>query len=244
MNKCAILSSLILLCFSLKSQSPIWTKDDRNNLYDDCVNYTTKYRNVSNEQKESLCLCYLEEITKKYAKGDFEAKIDIEVKRIKEAVLTQCAKNIGVELASASKQIEQPEKNTEPIKPSSTSLRDLLIGKWKTDNSIVIEFKSDGTFIKTFQFRFVTQNYGHIEDNKSKGDWFLDEAGTLTLNEKWVEDIGNRRVKLQGYVGTGTYKFISFGENFIKYKFIDGAYSENIANEDEKEIIQANRIKE
>lgn len=237
---------LILLSVTIKitSQTANWTKDDRNNLYSDCMSYATKYKSISSEQKESICLCYLEETTKKYIKTDFEAKIDIEIKRIKDAMLTQCAKNIGVELTLDSKQETVPsEKVVEPVKSTGTKLtREFLVGKWKVDNNTIIEFNKDGTFVKTMQYRFVTINYGNIENNNSKGDWFLDEAGILTMNEKWTEDIGNRRVKLQAYLATGTYKFISFSENYIKYKFTNGAYSENIANKEEKEILQANRV--
>ncbi len=109
---------LILLSIAVKitAQTANWTKDDRNNLYSDCMSYATKYKSISSEQKESICLCYLEETTKKYIKSDFEAKIDIEIKRIKEAMLTQCAKNIGVELTLDSKQETVPsEKVIEPV---------------------------------------------------------------------------------------------------------------------------------
>lgn len=241
MKTLSILALLIPVSFF--SQSSNWTKDDRNNLYDDCINYTTKYRKVTGEQKESLCLCYLEDITKKYAKGDFEAKIDIEVKRIKEAVLTQCAKNIGVEFASTVKSTEQTEKPASTAKSDETKLsRDFLIGKWKADNNTTIEFKTDGTFVKSMHYRFVTSNYGHIEGNRTTGDWFLDENGTLTINEKWTEDIGARRVKLQNYFANGVYKFVSYTDNYIKYKYVNGAYAEDVANQLEREIIQANRI--
>lgn len=60
--------SLIILCLvtiKINSQTTNWTKDDRNNLYSDCMSYSTKYKNLSGEQKESICLCYLEETTKK-----------------------------------------------------------------------------------------------------------------------------------------------------------------------------------
>lgn len=239
-----ILFILLSITIKFSAQTTNWTKDDRNNLYSDCMSYATKYKSISSEQKESICLCYLEETTKKYIKSDFEAKIDIEIKRIKEAMLTQCAKNIGVELTLDSKQEAVPsEKVLEPVKSTGTKLtREFLFGKWKVDNNTNIEFNKDGTFVKSMQYRFVTTNYGNIENNNSKGDWFLDEAGILTMNEKWTEDIGSRRVKLQSYYATGTYKFISFSENYIKYRFTNGAYSENIVNQEEKEILQANRV--
>lgn len=82
-----------------------WTKDDRNNLYNDYLSLLTNYRNLTPEQKESIALCCLDGTTAKYAKKDFVSKIEIEIKRIHEAQVTQCAKNIGVELGAS---VSQP----------------------------------------------------------------------------------------------------------------------------------------
>ena len=92
--------TLLVCSFSLGlfSQSDVWTKADRTNLYDDCMSYVTKYKNTTNDQRESISLCYIGEVTKKYTKVDFQAMIDIEIKRIKEAVINQCAKNLGIAL--------------------------------------------------------------------------------------------------------------------------------------------------
>ena len=151
----------------LLAQSPNWAKDDRHNLFEDCMNYSTKYKNLSNDQKESLCLCYLEETTKKYAKSDFEAKIEIELKRIKEALLTQCAKNIGVELTMASKETlvkDEPKElpKTEQIKGVITKA--ILTGKWKTDNMSTIEFREDGSYFEKRTDNQITPNKGYIVD--------------------------------------------------------------------------------
>ena len=95
-----IIFTLLVCSFSLGlfSQSDVWTKADRTNLYDDCMSYVTKSKNTTNDQKESISLCYIGEVTKKYTKADFNAMIDIEIKRIKEAVINQCAKNLGIDL--------------------------------------------------------------------------------------------------------------------------------------------------
>lgn len=91
---------LALFCaISLNSLSQNdWTKDDRNNLYDEYLTVLTKYKSITKEQKESIALCCLEQTTTKYTKKDFSTKIEIEIKRIHESIVGQCAKNIGVEL--------------------------------------------------------------------------------------------------------------------------------------------------
>ena len=132
--------TILILCsviIKLNGQTSNWTKDDRNNLYSDCMSYATKYKSISGEQKESICLCYLEETTKKYIKTDFEAKIDIEIKRIKEAQLTQCSKNIGVDLLVESKVEvlkDEPKELPRAEIPKGFITKAILVGKWKTDN--------------------------------------------------------------------------------------------------------------
>ena len=68
------------------------------------MGYIGKYQNLSTEQKESISLCYLDEITKKYTKKDYQNKIDIEIKKIRETTLTLCSKNIGIELSETKKE--------------------------------------------------------------------------------------------------------------------------------------------
>src|SRR6476661_3484025 len=116
------------------SQSPTWNKDDRNNIFDDCMSYSTKYKNTTGDQRESMCLCFLEETTKKYTKPEYEAKIEIEIKRIKEAVLLQCAKNIGLDLSTTKIEVKEEviEKTPERTiaKPETNKVTKAgLIGK-------------------------------------------------------------------------------------------------------------------
>jgi hypothetical protein len=70
-------------------------------LYDEYLGIITKYKNLTSEQKESIGLCCLDATTTKYTKKDFAAKIEIEIKRIQESVIGQCAKNIGVVLETS-----------------------------------------------------------------------------------------------------------------------------------------------
>ncbi|NBV68759.1 MAG: hypothetical protein EBR74_09510 [Flavobacteriia bacterium] len=94
-------------CFSQAE----WTKDDRSNLFSEFTAKLGVYKTLSSEQKESIALCGLDALTAKYAKKDFNSKIDIEIERIYESTISQCAKNIGVVLdAKPKEQVDTPEK--------------------------------------------------------------------------------------------------------------------------------------
>ena len=218
------------LIIKINSQSANWTKDDRNNLYSDCMSYTTKYKNLSGEQKESICLCYLEETTKKYVKSDFEAKIEIEIKRLKESMLTQCAKNIGLELTTQvkdeNKEIPKVEKEIVVNKKQEVSTEkntpsiELLIGRWKTDKGSTIEFKDGGKYSET-----------NLKGKEFSGDWFLDgKVLTISIQEGRTQLITRKETTK---LITTKYDFDLFSKDFIKYIKVGGI----------SETIQANRIK-
>lgn len=129
--KALILLLLITLnSLAIYTQTSDWTKDDRNNVYQESMSALTSYNNITTEQKESISLCFLDAITEKYTKKDYLAKIEVEIKRIREATINQCAKNIGVELTSNEIITETKIEQTE-ITPTKES----LTGHWKDDNS-------------------------------------------------------------------------------------------------------------
>ncbi len=130
------------------AQSNDWTKDDRNNVFDECMSATSKYKNVNKEQQESLSLCYLDEITKKYSKKEFQAKIDIEIKRIQQATIAQCAKNIGVSLEpTTDKPLELKEVVQSKSKVNEGNFtRNDLVGIWRDENSKTY-FNDDATYL-------------------------------------------------------------------------------------------------
>jgi hypothetical protein len=215
MKKITFLISLAIT-INFTAQTANWTKDDRNNLYSDCMSYATKYKSISDEQKESICLCYLDETTKKYTKGDFESKIDIELKRLKDAMLTQCAKNIGVDLVISQK-IEPINEERKPEIISAFITRAVLVGKWKTDDICTIEFRDDGTYLEKRNDHVLTKNNGFIVDDVLKGDWFLDDKGNLTIRKEWQEDVGTFKVKIRAYTSSYIHKFESFNMDYLKF---------------------------
>lgn len=78
----------------------VWTKDARNGVYNDILNEITVYKNLTEEQKQSIGLCCLNKITDDYKMSEYQAKIDVELKNIKSSAITLCAKSIGVTLGA------------------------------------------------------------------------------------------------------------------------------------------------
>lgn len=104
---------ILLITSSISFGQLEWTKDDRSNLFSEFTSKLGTYKTLSSEQKESIALCGLDAITAKYTKKDFNAKIDIEVERIYESTISQCAKNIGVVLTEKPKEKEPETVKTE-----------------------------------------------------------------------------------------------------------------------------------
>lgn len=92
--------SFAILFFSVSTMvlSQDWTKDDRNNIYQDYLSLLIKYSEISQEQKATIALCAMNTTCEKYTRKEFFSKIEIEVERIQDAQLGLCAKNSGVDL--------------------------------------------------------------------------------------------------------------------------------------------------
>ena len=215
---------ITLLTLTGFSQSEAWNKTDRTNLYDDCLGYVTKYKNTTADQRESISLCYMEEFTKKYTKADFQTKIEIELKRIKEAVINQCAKNLGIDLSTteAKKEevvVEKVEKK-EVVNSQKYPTKSDLLGKWKTDKGNIVEFKDGGKYNETT-----------IKGVVTPGDWFLDDKGVLTINREYhYEALLTKKPKVD--IIKDVYNIESFSSDFLKY-----------SREGVPETIQANKMK-
>jgi hypothetical protein len=163
-----IANTLIFINFTY-SQISDWQKDDRNNVFNDCMSNTTKYKAVSEDQRQSVCLCYMDEITKKYSKSEYNSKIDIEIKRIRESTISQCSKNTGIVL-SETLEVNEPVVESKPSENRPT--KDNIIGHWK---------ESDGEFwlFETGDFKMVK-----FVGTTSKGTWKLNGDVLTFYNEK------------------------------------------------------------
>lgn len=113
-----LLIAVIAMALNLKAQDAPWTKDARNMVYNELLNELTPFKDVSQEQKESIALCGLDEITKKYSTITYQSKIEVELKRIKSATIGQCSKNIGINLEVVLSKDEVKEEWTKESKNS------------------------------------------------------------------------------------------------------------------------------
>jgi len=176
------------------SQNQAYTKEDRNSIYNEYLSLLSEYKNVTNEQKESIALCCLEEVTKKYSKDDLKTKIDIEIKRIQQAIITQCAKNIGVDLDNKEALKLQKNEVKEQDSKNSSFKKEDFEGKWSSEEGIFIFYTVDNEFKRTQPQR----------DNEARGKWYLD-GNILILEDtktflKW---------------GSGKYQVVSVNKNEI-----------------------------
>lgn len=167
MKQITLTTILLGISIATFAQNNTWSKNDRNMIYEDCLaTLTTDYKSLSQDQRETVSLCFLNEITEKFNKDDYQNKIDAELRRIKSSTIIQCAKNIGAEL---NKEVLEEKKNPEPVKlDENKPTRKNLEGHWKDEES---EF----WLFETGDFKMVKQ-----DGSSSKGTWKID-GDVLTL---------------------------------------------------------------
>ncbi len=168
MKKLILAATILMTSIVGFGQTNSWNKSDRNLIYEDCLAFlTTEYRTLSLDQRETISLCYLNEITTKYNKDEYQSKIDAELRRIKSSIVNQCAKNIGADLNKSIPVTE--DKKLEQVKIAENKVtRQNLQGHWKDDES---EF----WLFETGDFKMIKR-----DGSSSKGTWKID-GDILTL---------------------------------------------------------------
>lgn len=140
------------------AQGVTWGKSDRDNVYNDCMAYlSSNYKHLSSDQKETISLCFLDQVTSKYNRDAYQAKIEAELKRLRSATIGECAKTHGVELNTP----------TETVSPAKAIIdvptKENLVGHWKEKSEDrEFELSSMGTFTMV------------NEGKRSTGKWQLD----------------------------------------------------------------------
>jgi len=211
-----------------------WNKDDKEKIAKEFKGNLSKYESLSDEQIQTMTLCYINETTSKYTKERYIEMIDLELKHYQQLTINSCSRSNKIDL-------NQVVAKT-PDKPSLS--KEALFGTWKTDQGTTITFNANGTFLKTYSNNIVTQNFYRIVDQTSSGDWFMDANGILTLIENWQESelrlIGKTRI----YTGkeTGKYKFDTITKDFFKMVLIEGGFCCKEANKTPSPITQANKV--
>ncbi|MFH2144044.1 MAG: hypothetical protein ABIJ97_16585 [Bacteroidota bacterium] len=130
-----ILMAFVFFTFYSFAQTNTWTKDDRTNIYNDCMGFIGKYPNLTIEQKKSISMCYLNEIEKQYSKQEYQNKIDVEIEMIRETTLILCSKNLGIELLEQKKEEPRVELTKEEGNIELAATKENITGHWKDENS-------------------------------------------------------------------------------------------------------------
>lgn len=162
-----IITTITLISVSTISfaQNSDWSKSDRNNIFEECMNVVSKYKNISKDQQESLSLCYLEEITKQYSKREYQAKIEVEISRIQQATIALCSKNIGVNITGSVNQ----EKIKSKINEGNFNRKD-LVGEWRDENSKIF-INENATFLIKWD-----------NGGSQAGKWWINDVKNLVLD--------------------------------------------------------------
>ncbi len=182
------------------SQSYDWTKEDRSEIYEDGLSAVSKNKSLTKEQRESLALCFLEEITKNYSKREYKAKIDIEIKRIQQAAITLCSKNLSLKTEVQAEPVE-PVKNNSKVNEGNFSRND-LIGTWRDENSKFF-LNEDGTYLVK------------LDNGKSHGGKWWINNDKLVILERYTKmniiSFDGKNMKYQKK-GLGASKAINLAE--------------------------------
>jgi hypothetical protein len=195
MKKITLFSIIVNSFFSCFSQSAndTWTKDEKTQLANECISLlTTKYPNLSDDQKESVAICYANAIQSAYPKrSDWADKMEIEVKKVKSNTLAQCVKSGGVE-PIAFKSEEVKAKKLEISK-------EYLVGAWKFGEE-EYRFAESGTIL-----------YKNSKTNCT-GTWTLD-GRTIRIDLKGTK-LGE--LKLGPCSKTKVFEILTYSENELK----------------------------
>lgn len=188
-----LITIILLFNFNAYGQQNIWTKSDRSIIYEECLSETLKYKNLTNEQRETLSLCMLEEISNKYTKQEYFAKIEIEIIRLKQSIISLCSKNLGFSLDNKAKIIENENNiSTSKINEGNFTRND-IIGIWRDENSKFF-INDDGTFLVKF------------DNGKSVGGkWWIDKNKLIILERYSKMNIISFDGKIMKYMQKKTF---------------------------------------
>ena len=89
-----ILMTVILGLNNVQAQSG-WTKAQRQDIYNNCINDLSMKKHITQEQRKALCLCYLQTLTSENSAEQYLNMIDIEQETVNNSALwTDVLKNL------------------------------------------------------------------------------------------------------------------------------------------------------
>ncbi len=199
-------------------QTSQWTKENRSLVYSSLLKHVSQYTGTSKEQSETIALCALDEITKKYSPTEYESKIDIEITRIQGAAIQQCSKNMDINLNTA-------VKETKPVielwsKEAKNDLYQEIVSSL-SDNELTETQKEKiaSCFVDDFTNSFTKEQVNNFlieELKKQKNDYLKQcfQKSGITVSIKKEKNLSKRAIL--GCWNSFTYKLC----------FLDGGYFE------------------
>ncbi len=207
----------------IKVETSFWSKEDKSKLAKSATEFLEDYEQISSVDKEKIVLCYIEEVTSKKSKSEYELLIELELRQLKTTTISKCAKKLNISM-------DAPAKIEKPVEQNN---RTRLVGIWTTDQNYVIQIKDDGTFTKTFTSNFKTSLKkgdvdSYISKNTTSGNWFLDNSGVITMNEsvqlEWYYDRRKgRETYYYNYQLQSTWLIEELGDKNFKINYLGGA---------------------
>ncbi len=136
-----------------------WTKAQRQDIYNNCLNDLSMKRHISQEQRKALCLCYLQTLTEENSADKYLNMIDIEQETVNASAMDRCSKKLGI---SMEKKEEKIDEKTVPVNKSN------LVGDWKLKNkAYTLYLNANGKFYSS---------------TGEKGNWWTDASGRLVFS--------------------------------------------------------------
>ncbi len=159
MKTLTLVIAFFAVCITNSFGQTSWSKESKSNIYSDCQALLAN-SSATTEQKETVCICFTEEITKKYSRSEIEDKLEVELKRIKKSAVEACAKVSGVELVAQPK--VEPKLEVKTSDANNVLSSSAIVGLWE-DETGKIWFYESGDYKHT-----------KVDGSEIKGSWKLD----------------------------------------------------------------------
>ncbi len=188
MKKVVLFLTLILLGNGyLKAQNG-WTKAQRQDIYNNCLNDLSMKKHITPEQRKALCLCYLQTLTEENSADKYLNMIDIEQETVNNSAMDRCSKKLGISMAAPTK----PKKEEKDVPVTKSN----LVGEWKLKNEeYTLYLNPNGKFYTS---------------TGEKGNWWVSygklsfSGGALSFPSKYdIVKLTNIRLIIRGR-STGT----------------------------------------
>ena len=169
-----------------------WTKAQRQDIYNNCINDLSMKKHITQEQRKALCLCYLQTLTSENSAEQYLNMIDIEQETVNNSAMDRCSKKLGISMSAPKNKVAEKQ-----LSVSKTN----LVGDWKLKGKeYTLYLNANGKFYTT---------------RGEKGNWWIDNygrlvvsAGALSIPSKYdIVKLTNKRLIIRSRSGGGIEEY-------------------------------------